>query len=408
MRIVIISDWFSEKMGYAENCLPKALAALGHEVHLITSDVQPYFNSPEYKLAYEPFIGPPIVPCEVKRIDGYTLHRLPHTACANGFRIRNLLETLRVLRPHIVQTFDVLCRTTLEAALARPFLGYKLFVASHKHASVSPEAAREVKWGLGRWLEWIALRAPRGRLVSWLCEKCYPISSDAADIAVRFAKVQPHKISLCSLGVDTDLFKPSTEESAQQVRTQLRRQFGFMADNIVCIYTGQLSNNKHPLCLARAIHILAQDGLPFRGLFVGNGPQAENIRSCRGCTVYPFVPYRELPSFYWAADIGVWPRQESTSQLDAAACGLPIILSNSVEERERVIGNGLVFQEDNHEDLARRIATLTDRALRAQLGTFGAEKMRKQFSWRHLAELRAQDYETSLNTKDVCTKRSIT
>jgi hypothetical protein len=42
------------------------------------------------------------------------------------------------------------------------------------------------------------------------------------------------------------------------------------------------------------------------------------------------------------------------------------------------------------------------------LGTFGAEKMRKQFSWRHLAELRAQDYETSLNTKDVCTKRSIT
>lgn len=36
MQIAIVSDWFSEKMGYAENFLPKAMASLGHEVHLVT------------------------------------------------------------------------------------------------------------------------------------------------------------------------------------------------------------------------------------------------------------------------------------------------------------------------------------------------------------------------------------
>ena len=62
MRIVLLSDWYAEQMGYAENALPKALAELGHEVHVLTSDAQPYFDSPDYAATYEPFIGPGLVP----------------------------------------------------------------------------------------------------------------------------------------------------------------------------------------------------------------------------------------------------------------------------------------------------------------------------------------------------------
>ena len=56
MKIVFISDWFVEKMGYADNCLPKALAKFGDEVHLVSSDLHPDF--PNYKETYEAFIGP--------------------------------------------------------------------------------------------------------------------------------------------------------------------------------------------------------------------------------------------------------------------------------------------------------------------------------------------------------------
>ncbi len=136
MKIALISDWYAETMGYAENFLPKALAALGAEVHLIAGNVQPYFDSPTYATTYEPFIGPGVVACGEKEIDGYRLHRLPYGYWRRRLRIHDLLRTLSDVHPDIVQTFDAFTLSTLEAALYKYRLGYKLFLESHMHASV--------------------------------------------------------------------------------------------------------------------------------------------------------------------------------------------------------------------------------------------------------------------------------
>jgi glycosyltransferase involved in cell wall biosynthesis len=169
----------------------------------------------------------------------------------------------------------------------------------------------------------------------------------------------------------------------------------------VCIYTGRFSKDKNPLCLAKAITQLTTEGWPFRGLFVGNGPAAdvEAIRACRGCVIQPFVPTCELPPYYWAADIGVWPKQESTSQLDAAACGLPLILSNKIKVVERVEGNGLLYEQDNPADLARQIRQLTDPDTRRRMGGLGVRKVQKQFNWLNIARQRLQDYEAACQNK---------
>jgi glycosyltransferase involved in cell wall biosynthesis len=385
MRIVIISDWFAEKMGYAENCLPKALASLGHEVHLVTSNVQVYFNSATYKEIYEPFIGPGVVSCGVKEFDGYTLHRLPYAQWRGQLYIKGLLRRLFAIQPQIVQTFDVLSLTTYEAALAKPFLGFKLFLESHMHASVFHPATR--RGGIRERFNWLVYGATIGHLVSSLSEKCYPISIDAADVAVRFFGVERRKVNICSLGVDTDLFRQVSDEASQRVRLQLRQQLGFSESDIVCIYTGRFSKDKNPLCLAQAIGSLVAHGEPFRGLFVGSGTQTDvvAIQACPGCVVHPFVPVLELPPFYWAADIGVWPKQESTSQLDAAACGL-----------ERTDGNGLTYDEGDVFDLAQTIRMLADPNLRRRMGDIGSRKMREHFSWDRIAGQRIQDYEAAL------------
>ena len=76
LKIVVISDWFSEKMGYAENFLPKALAQLGHDVHVITSTAQVYYSSADYNKTYKPFLGNNIVNDGISKVDGYVLHRL--------------------------------------------------------------------------------------------------------------------------------------------------------------------------------------------------------------------------------------------------------------------------------------------------------------------------------------------
>jgi len=113
--------------------------------------------------------------------------------------------------------------------------------------------------------------------------------------------------------------------------------------------------------------------------------------------VQPFVPVRDLPPFYWAADIGVWPTQESTSQLDAAACGLPLILSNRIEVLERVDGNGFTYEEGDAADLACRIEALRDPMRRARMGAIGCAKVRDRFSWELIAQRRLADYHAAGN-----------
>jgi glycosyltransferase involved in cell wall biosynthesis len=398
MKIVFISDNFAEKMGYIENCLPKAIASLGHEVHIVASNVQHFsFFSPLYDQAYKPFIGPGVVACEEKNFDGYTLHRLPYGKWRGRPRIKGLVSKLLSLRPQIVQTLEAFNVTNYEAALARPFLDYKLFLEAHMHASVFPPATQ---WGgIKQRFKWLVYAATIGRLVSLLSEKCYAISADTADIAIQFFGIQSHKVNVSPLGVDTELFRSVSDEASQQVRSRLRQQLGFSDTDIICIYTGRFSKDKGPLYLAKAIASLVAQGEPVRGLFVGNGNEEEvqALKSCPGCVVHSFVPFRDLPPFYWAADLGVWPKQESTSQLDAASCGLPLILSNRVKVGERLHGNGLTYEEEDSENLARQIRLLFDAETRKRMGEYGSRKIREHFSWELIARQRVRDYEAALH-----------
>ena len=230
-----------------------------------------------------------------------------------------------------------------------------------------------------------------------LSEKCYAITTDCADIATRFFGVQKSKVDLCQLGVDTDIFRPLDTEKATLSRATLREAFGFASSDIVCIYTGRFSKDKNPLLLAQAIKRLVAEGEPFRGLFIGNGPQEDEIRECPGCALHPFVPFTELPDYFRASDIGVWPTQESMSMLDAAACGLPIIVNDTLAETERVAGNGLQYELNDLDDLCRVLRCLKGAETRKELGRQGTEKMSRDFSWESIAKRRVQDYKASFS-----------
>jgi len=302
-----------------------------------------------------------------------------------------------VLRPEIVQALDVDCQSTRDLALAKPLLRYRLFLEAHTHASVfSPGPKSKKLLGKAR----TRIVGALGRLASRASVKCYAISADAAAIAVDHLGMASDKVEVMSLGVDTDLFRPATDGSAQQARRQLRGRLGFADSDIVCVYTGRLSSDKGPLLLAQAVDQLAKQGLPYRGLFVGSGPQAdiESIKSCQGCRVSAFVPFRDLPPYYQVADIGVWPKQESTSQLDAAACGLPIIISDRTDVPERIDGNGLTYNEPDAADLAAKLLSLRDPELRRRMGAIGSARIRERFSWTVLARKRIEDYATSLRS----------
>jgi len=180
-------------------------------------------------------------------------------------------------------------------------------------------------------------------------------------------------------------------------RSRMREEYGVKEDEILCIYTGRFTEGKNPLCLAQSIHKLRHNGENYKGLFIGSGIQKEQICRSNGCIVKNFVKFIELANLYAIADIGIWPREESTSMLDAAASGLPLIISNTVQATERVKDIGLTYIENDIEDLCSILLRLKDPVLRKKLGENGVERMRNHFSWLKMAQIRVEEFIKVLN-----------
>lgn len=414
MKILIIVDWFSENMGYAENCLPKALALLGHDVHLITSTAQIYYNHPHYNDIYRSFLGKNIVEPVVKKNDGYILYRLPFKN-NNGIKISGLRSLLFKIKPDLVQTFDVVSHSNFILAIYKPILKYKLFTGNHVVASVFPPARENVwAWNSNYYfksnilikclLSFLfafvkskkysrSLHESKKLLINSSTEICYGATLDAAEIAVRFYGVPKEKIKVCELGVDTEIFFPEKYNCLSEESQFLRKNYGCGEQDVLCIYTGRFVEDKNPLCLAKAIDYLNSMGKSYKALFIGDGPQREEILCMKSCFTIDFRPFNELASYYRAADIGVWPREESTSMLDASSCGLPIIVSDKVQAQDRIEGNGMIYKENSHIDLARVLLKLENSNERKFLGRLGVEKIKGKYTWDLIAKNRIRDFD---------------
>jgi glycosyltransferase involved in cell wall biosynthesis len=393
MKIVIITPWHTEKMGYSDNFLPKALASRGQEVHLISSTAQIYFNASFYKDTYEPFLGPGIVECVEKEVENYTLHRLPVVVNKNGINIEGLADKIKEIAPDVVQTYEIDKNITYQMAKIKNETGFNLYTANHIHASVFEnfDQNRSIKNHIRHFLQ----NERYFHFINRHTTLCYPISTDCAEIAAKYFKVPFGKLKIDPLGTDTELFKPLSTSAHAAEREELRNKIGFRHEDIVCIYTGRITQDKSPAVLAEAIKMLHQQGhTQFKALFVGHGQidQFDIITKVPGCKIHPFIPTQELPPFYRLADIGVWPKQESTSQIDAMAAGLPLVLSNRVKVKERIDGNGYTFEEGNASDLAKKIRMLEATPLRHSMAAVGTERIKSNYSWDIIAQKRIEDY----------------
>jgi glycosyltransferase involved in cell wall biosynthesis len=403
MRVVLLNEFFGKGMGYLENMLPKFLSRLGVEVHVVATDLPALYQKPGAARTSTSF-AEMLQPGTIETLDGYVLHVLGHKKLLGHMRMVGLREKLREIRPDIVQTTAAIGWIPFDAALFKPLLHYKLFTGSHYHASVFPLANQQTSAFSPARLKCLISRTVPGRLTNFASEKCYAITSDCAEIATKFFGVPHRQIEICPLGVDVELFHPVSNSDDTKERLALRQKLGFKEGDIVCVYTGRFTEDKNPALLARAVAHLRREGEPYRGLFVGNGMQADEIQKCEGCVTHPFVPVDQLGAFYRAAEIGMWPSQESLSMLDAAASGLPIIANHTMTAIERINGNGASYQLGDANDLMRVLLEMRDPQKREQLGKVGAQKMVREFSWLAIAKRRVSDYEAALFLR----KRSIT
>lgn len=200
-------------------------------------------------------------------------------------------------------------------------------------------------------------------------------------------------------GVDPVIFHPAASP----------RPTGASAETDITVgYAGRLVPEKGVDLLLLA----AAQAPGVRLRIVGSGPERrllayliEKLGLQARATLEPMLPSTQMPAFLPQLDALVlpsrtrpnWKEQFGRVLVEAMACGVPVIGSDS-GELPNVIGDaGLIFPEDDVEALAAHLRSLgADAALRARLAARGRERALRQFTQQSVAEQTAAVYRAVL------------
>jgi glycosyltransferase involved in cell wall biosynthesis len=203
-------------------------------------------------------------------------------------------------------------------------------------------------------------------------------------------------VQLLPHGVDTGAFSPGPAE-------ELRRQLGLQGT--VIGYAGRLEGRKGVLDLLEAARLLRQGrGYDFSLLVVGDGPLRGRMEDFTTAHLAPgqarhlgFVSHHDMPNYIRALDILTlpsrttphWKEQFGRVLLEALACGVPVVGSDSgyIPELIKETGGGLVFREGDAEALAERLGwMLAHPEQRREMGKHGREVVQREYSSQRVAE----------------------
>ncbi len=178
----------------------------------------------------------------------------------------------------------------------------------------------------------------------------------------------PAKLKILPRGLDTELFHPARREAA------FFEKFGHCNGEVRLLYVGRISREKDLDLLAAAYRRLRDEGLPVQLFVVGHGPYSRAFAKALPEAFFTgYLRGKELATAYASADIFVFPSTTDTFGnviLEAQACGVPVIVSDSGGPKELVENeiNGLITKSHDVEDFTRAIRELvTDPALRKRM-----------------------------------------
>jgi glycosyltransferase involved in cell wall biosynthesis len=191
----------------------------------------------------------------------------------------------------------------------------------------------------------------------------------------------PAKLKILPRGLDTELFHPARRDAA------FFEKFGASNGEVRLLYVGRISKEKDLDLLATAYRRLRNEGLPVQLFVVGHGPYSEAFaKSLPEAFFTGYLRGIELATAYASADIFVFPSTTDTFGnviLEAQACGLPVVVSDSGGPKELVENhtNGLITKSHDVEDFTGAIrALVTDPALRERMANFARHSV-TDLSW---------------------------
>jgi glycosyltransferase involved in cell wall biosynthesis len=188
------------------------------------------------------------------------------------------------------------------------------------------------------------------------------IVSDARSGAALHEKIgfSASKLIVVRNGVDPMSFRPD-----EDARERTRQLWGVARDEVLIGCVARWDPLKDHENLMRAVRLLADRGLAFRCVLVGNGMTAENrdlrqvIERCGAKDrVILAGATRDVPAIMNALDLHVLPsRSESlpVAVMEAMACGTPCVVTDVGDARDIVDETGWVARPRDSEALADAI-----------------------------------------------------
>jgi glycosyltransferase involved in cell wall biosynthesis len=389
MRIVHVSSWFQPKLGYSEFHLPKAQAKRGHTVSVVTSDR--FFPFPDYEHTVGKLLGPRIVGDGDFVVEGVAVLRLRVL-----FEIRHhmwlvgLPETLERFRPEVIHLHEAFTLPVLQCAQWARRNGVPLLIASSMEREVFREmdVPRRCYYGIHK------------RIVAPLIRKANvgfaAVGPGAQEILAEQMGISFEKVEVVPLGADSDRFRFDERQ-----RSAIRLRLGIGSDCVLIIYAGKIIEEKDVHVLAEAV-ARARNRSKIVLLLVGEGKADYKARisdtleaSAVRCIFEPPVPNGELPAYFSASDLGVWPSQSSNAAVEAALVGLPLIVSDVRATKHYIAaGNGLAFSRGDIAGLSELIQRLVDgKDEREQMSDLGKKHLGATMTWDAISQRYVEIYQ---------------
>ncbi len=226
--------------------------------------------------------------------------------------------------------------------------------------------------------------------------------------AVQVAKAKGYSGPSCTIpnAVDTQLFRPMD-------RLESRRELGWDPELFVVGYIGRLVERKGLRDLVEALK-LCPAGIAVA--FVGDGElqdwlssQAELPELAGRILCVPGKPLGELPVVMNALDVlalpsrtvPTWKEQFGRVIIEANACAIPVIGSDSGAIPEVIEDGGIIFPEGNIQELAAAMTGFhADRDRCTRLGQAGYQQVMAKFTWQRVAERMGEIYRTLAGAAD--------
>ncbi len=240
--------------------------------------------------------------------------------------------------------------------------------------------------------------ATQARLACRRARRVITISESTRQDVHRFFDIPLEQIDVVFPGVD-GIYQPQTETAVSQFKAQKGINGRFI------LHVGTLQPRKN---IPTLLDAFAQIDEPDAQLVLVGGKgwlfdeifaKVKALRIENRVRFTGYVPDEELPLWYAAADLLVFPSNYEgfgMPIIEAMACGTPVVASNSSSIPEAVGEAGLLFDTFNADDLAERMVNvLHNSELSDKMRHLGFAQAKK-FSWTQAGRETALTYHKAL------------